>query len=114
MAPERWSDEKLETFYQEFRGHVDEFHEHLRNSDTERQQQHDLYVAIFRKEDPDAGSPPGLLQLTARINAQLHDISVWQDRQKTFLGGALFAITSVWFVLTEAGHKLLALLGAMK
>lgn len=112
--PARWNDDKIEALYQEFRDHVAEFREHVGAEAFEQRQQQELYEAVFRKGDVDTGAPPGLLQLTARISSQLHDIKVWQDRQKTFIGGMLFAVTSIWFVLTEAGHKLLALLGAVK
>jgi len=105
----RWSDDKLEEFHQEFLQHVNEFHEHIGNESFEQKQQQELHDAVFRKEDLDNQVTPGLLQLTARISSQLYAIQVWQDRQKTFVGGIIFAISAVWFFLTEAGHKLFEL-----
>lgn len=103
MPRERWSDAELEVFHQEFLKHV-------ADEEKERSQQQEIYDAIFRKGDPDRGIPPGLLITTATISAQLHDLRVWQDRQKTFIGGAAFAVTCMWLFLTEIGHKLLGLL----
>lgn len=98
----RWSDDKLQAFY-------DEFHDHTKSEEEEHGQQKELYEAVFRKEDKEIGTPPGLLQLTAQINAQLKEMKIWQDRQKTFVGGVIFAISAVWFVLTDVGHKIFVL-----
>ena len=103
MSEARWSDEKLEQFYGEFK-------EHKRLEEQEQRQSQEIYDAVFQKADPDTNTPPGLLQLTAQISRQLHEMCVWQDRQKTFVGGVVFACAAVWFVLTEAGHKFFALL----
>lgn len=98
----RWSDEKLSDFYAEFK-------EHKRLEELEQKQNQEIYDAVFQKADPDTNTPPGLLQATATISRQLHDMRVWQDRQKTFVGGAVFAVSALWFVLTEAGHRFIAL-----
>jgi hypothetical protein len=110
---ERWSDEKLELFHKEFITHVAEFHEHIGNESYEQQQQQELHDAVFRKEDKEENVPPGILQLIARISTQIHDMRVWQDRQKTFIGGVMFTVSAVWFFLTEAGHKLFQLWGKL-
>lgn len=95
----RWSDEKLEQFYQAFLEHVI----------TERDEQTDqraLHEAVFRKEDKDAGVPPGLIQLVVRMDARLDTIERFHFKQRTFIGGVLFAITSIWFFLTDVGPDL--------
>lgn len=98
-----WDDQKLEVFYQSFVTHVAE-------EQILRKHQQELYEAVFRKEDKDNNTSSGLLQLTVQISRQLNDMQLWQDRQKTFVGGVFFTVTAVWFFLTEAGHKLFALL----
>lgn len=102
----RFSDEKLQDFYSEFRAHVKEFQTHVGKEEQEHKQQQELHDAIFRKEDSDTNTPPGLLQLTMRINTQLSDMRKFQDRQKSFVGGVLFTVSSIWFFLTDAGQKL--------
>ena len=99
----RWSDEKLETFYQEFQKHLEEEHH-------EMAQQSELYAAIFQKEDKDTNTPPGILQLVARMSSDVRALKVAADRQKTFLGGVLFAFSAVGFFFTDTAHKLLTLL----
>lgn len=103
MPDHRWSDDRLEQFYREFM-------EHKRLEELEQKQNQEIYDAVFQKADPDTNTPPGLLQITAQISKQLHDIRVWQDRQKTFVGGVIFTCSATWFVLTEAGHKFFVLL----
>jgi len=103
----RWGDQALEKFHQEFIEHVAEFRTHIDNESFEQQQQQELHNAVFRKEDTEANIPPGLLQLTSRISMQLHSIQIWQDRQKTFVGGMIFAVSSFWFFLSDAGPKML-------
>lgn len=103
----RWSDDKLEKFYDDFlRHHTDE---------QKTQARHDeLYDAVFQQEDTSRNVPPGLLQLTSRISQQLHDMRVWQDRQKTFVGGAMFALSALWFILTDVGAKIVSFFHGMK
>ena len=103
----RWSDEKLDKFHQEFQIFAGKFDSHIGDESFEQQQQQELYNAVFRKEDTEANVPPGLLQLTSRISMQLHSIQIWQDRQKTFVGGMIFAVSSFWFFLSDAGPKML-------
>jgi len=103
MPEHRWSDERLEQFYRDFK-------DHALLEKLEQKQNQEIYDAVFQKADTDTNTPPGLLQSTAQIAKQLHDMRVWQDRQKTFVGGAIFACSAVWFVLTGAGQKLLVLL----
>lgn len=97
----RWSDNDLEQFLAQFIAHLEE------ESPMHRQQS-ELYAAVFRKEDKDSNTPPGLLQLTARISQQMEDMKVWQDRHKTFLGGAMFALSCLGFFFTDIGHKVMA------
>lgn len=84
--------------------------EQKRLEEQEQPQNQEIYDAVFQKADPGTNTPPGLLQLTAQISRPLHEMRVWQDRQNTFVGGAVFACASVEFVLTEAGYKFFALL----
>ena len=99
MNEKRWSDDKLEAFYQEFKK--------AQESDTkEKQQQEQLYQAIFRLEDKSLGVPPGLLQLTSQINVQLAEMQRWNEKQKTFAGGVVFTLSAVWFFITDVGHHL--------
>lgn len=99
----RWSDAELERFHAEFQDHD------LR--ERERLQRHDLlYTAVFRKEDLDEGTPPGLLQLCSRMAADLAEMKQANDRQKRFIGGVIFAFTSMAFFLTDSAHKLMEFL----
>ena len=89
----------------------DEFHElrklltdHL---EIEGTQQLALYNAVFQQEDKARNIPAGLLQQNARIAEQLREIQIWQDRQKTFIGGVTFAVTSVGFLLSSFGSDIL-------
>jgi len=103
MLDHRWSDERLEQFYGEFR-------EHKLNEALEQKQNQEIYDAVFQRADPDTNTPPGLLQATAQISKQLHDIAVRQDRQKIAVRTAIATCSAVWFVLTGAGQKFLMLL----
>lgn len=96
----RWSDMELESFHADFKRHVEE-------EIPMHMQQKALYEAIFRLEDKTIGQPPGLLQTVAQINEQMHEMRVWQDRQKTFVGGIVFAISAVSFFLTDSAHRLM-------
>lgn len=98
----RWSDKKLNEFH-------DEFLEHMKDEEEERKRQEEIHEALFRKEDKELGTPPGALQLMAQMNERLKAMEIKQDRQKSFVGGVLFAISSVWFFLTDAGQKLAVL-----
>lgn len=99
----RWSDDKLQQFYEEFQSHI-------RTETAEHRQQQELYDAVFRKADADTNTPPGLMQLTMQISVQLRDMRIWQDRQKTFVGGVMFALSAAWFFVTDLGHKLIGLI----
>jgi hypothetical protein len=103
---QRWSDTELERFHQEFRTHV-------ATEKQERDQQQELYEAVFRKEDKEANVPPGLLQMMSRMSDQMLEMQIWQDRQKTFIGGIVFTVSAVWFFLSDAGPKISALLKRM-
>lgn len=100
---ERWSDKQLEAFHQEFLNH--EAKEEVKHA-----QLTELYEAVFRKEDPDRGQPPGLLQLCARMSNDLTAMKIANDRQKRFIGGMVFAITSMGFFLTDTFHKIVEIL----
>lgn len=99
----RWSDAELEKFHSEFLKHDVEERARLVRHDQ-------LYEAVFRKEDPDTGTPPGLLQLCSRMSADVSAMKVANDRQKRFIGGVVFAFTSMAFFLTDSAHKLMELL----
>lgn len=96
----RWGDADLEKFHREFKDHIAE-------EDPMHRQQKELYDAVFREGDEKRGTPPGLLELTARIADELKDIRIWQDRQKTFVGGVVFTLSSVWFVLSDMGPRII-------
>jgi len=110
----RWSDDKLDEFHHDFQIFAGKFDAHIGDEAYEQKQQQELYAAVFQREDPEKNVPPGLLQMVSQVSKQMHDLKVWQDRQKTFIGGAVFAITSMWFFLTEIGHKLLQMIGVFK
>lgn len=95
----RWSDEKLEEFYQQFVAH-------RLQEEGDRQKQQDMYDALFRKEDADSNVAPGIVQLMVRTAEDVKVLRIAADRQKTFLGGVLFAITSLWFFFTDIGPEL--------
>lgn len=103
MPDHRWSDDRLEQFYGEFR-------EHKRLEELEQKQNQEIYDAVFQRADPDTNTPPGLLQATAQISKQIHDIAVRQDRQKIAVRTAIATCSAVWFLLTDAMHKFFALL----
>lgn len=102
----RWSDKELEAFHQEFL-------DHIAPENRAHAQQQDLYDAIFRLEDKDRGVPPGLMQITARIAASVEELQERDRRQRTFIGGVLFALGSLGFFLTDSAHKLIALLKSL-
>jgi hypothetical protein len=97
----RWSDEKLERFYQEF-------HDHLKTEADEKAQQNELHAAIFQKEDSDYNTPAGVLQLVTRMDARLKTMEVTADRQKRFIGGIVFTFTCLGFLFTDAAHRVMA------
>jgi hypothetical protein len=111
---DRWSDEKLDVFHHEFQDFTAKFDAHIGDESYEQRQQQELYAAVFQKADPDTNTPPGLLQMVTQVSRQMHSLQIWQDRQKTFIGGAFFAISALWFFLTEVGHKLLQIFGLFK
>lgn len=98
-APRRFTDDKLEEFYQEFL-------EHRRKGEVERRQQQEMYDALFRKEDPDCNVAPGIVQLMVRTAEDVKVLRIAADRQKTFIGGMLFAVTSIWFFFTDIGPEM--------
>ena len=97
---ERFSDSKLQDFYQEFR-------EHCLGEDKDREQQKALHEAVFRLENVDLGIPPGLLQLTRQISDHVLELRVRDDRRKTFIGGMIFTVSAVWVFLSGILPKLL-------
>lgn len=90
----------VEEFYQQFVAHC-------LQEDKDRQQQQAMYDALFRKEDPDSNVAPGIVQLMVRTAEDVKALRIAADRQKTFIGGMLFAITSLWFFFTDIGPELL-------
>lgn len=98
---ERFSDEKLAQFYREFQ-------EHVKPEEEVKEQQREIYDALFRKADPDTNISPGLIQLTTQVDARLRAMEITNDRQKRFIGGFLFAFTCVGFFFTDSAHKLMS------
>lgn len=96
----RWSDDKLETFHAEFL-------QHIRAEESEHRQQDEIYRALFQKADEDSNMPPGVIQLLGQMNVRLKKMETSSDRQKTFVGGVVFAFTCIGFFLTESAHKLM-------
>lgn len=94
MSGPRFSDAKLEEFHQEFI-------EHRKLEEKERQQQREMYEALFRQEDLGKNIGPGVVQLMVRLSDDVKALRVAADRQKTFIGGVLFAITSIWFFVSD-------------
>ena len=84
----RWSDERLERFYQHF-------HEHIEEEKIERRQQQEMYDALFRKGDPGMNVAPGIVQLMVQTSARVEKLCIAADRQKTFIGGAVAAVTTI-------------------
>lgn len=97
--PRRFADAQLEEFYQEFQAH-------LKREEDQRVQQQEMYDALFRKGDPDSNVAPGIVQLMVRTAEDVKVLRIAADRQKTFIGGMLFAVTSIWFFFTDIGPEL--------
>lgn len=92
----RWSDERLEQFYQNFTAHVDD-------EVKERKQQQEMYDALFRQGDPGRNVAPGVIQLMVQTATRVEKLCIAADRQKTFIGGVVAAIAAIWFVVTDIG-----------
>lgn len=95
----RFSDDALKDFHQEFL-------QHLEAEKMEREQQRQLFEAVFRQEDEAMGTPPGLLQMMSRMEKQLKTVQEWQSKQRTFISGVVFAVSSIGFLFTDTSHKL--------
>lgn len=100
---ERFSDDSLRQFYSEFQ-------KHCHDERMIQQKADEMYVAIFRKQDLELGSPPGILQSLSIISERLHAMEDLQTRHKTFIAGVAFAASAVWIFLTDIGVKLLSFL----
>lgn len=96
----RWSDDKLQKFY-------DDFTAHIATEKIEHQQQQALYTAVFQQEDREKNVPAGLLQMMSRIASQHQEMRIWQDRQKTFIGGIIFTVSALWFFISDLGPRIL-------
>lgn len=106
MTPEathrpRWSDDKLETFHTEFL-------DHIRDEEKEKHQQDEIYEALFRQEDKAKNISPGVIQLLTQVADRIEVMEIAADRQKRFLGGVMFAFSSIGFFFTDSAHKLFA------
>lgn len=95
----RFSDAKLEEFYQQFIAHC-------RTEERDRKQQQEMFDALFRQEDLSRNIAAGVVQLMVRTAGDVKALRIAADRQKTFIGGVLFAITAIWFLLTDVGPVL--------
>lgn len=98
----RWSDEKLQEFFEAFQ-------HHLKFEDEEKKQQQQIYDALFHKEDPDSNTGPGVVQLLGQINQRLSRLEATSASQKSFIGGAVFAVSCMAVFLTDSLQKLVAL-----
>lgn len=96
----RWSDERLETFHQEFRAHIEAEKE-------EMQQQAEVHRALFQRADPEANIPAGVIQLLSQLDARTRTMEIANDRQKRFVGGVLFAFSCMGFFFTDTAHKVM-------
>lgn len=103
MSETEWSKERLDKFYQEFQAHAEQ-------ERIEREQQHELHVAVFQKEDKESNTPAGVLQLLSRVDARLSSMEITADRQKNFIGGVFFAFAAVGFFFTDTAHRVLGFL----
>ncbi len=97
----RWSDDRLEQFYQHFQQHIEE-------ERTDRKQQQEMYDALFRKGDSDTNTAPGIVQLMVQTAGRVEKLCIAADRQKTFIGGVGAALVAVWFVVTDLGPAFVA------
>lgn len=97
----RWSDEKLQEFFESFQ-------HHLQFEEQEKKQQEQIYDALFHKEDPDNNTGPGIVQLLGQINQRLSRLENTATQQKSFLGGAIFAVSCMAVFLTDSLQKLVA------
>lgn len=97
-AGNRWSDERIETFYQEFRAHIAQ-------EGAEAAQQSEIHAALFQLEDRNRNVPPGVIQLLSQLNERTKEMEIVNDRQKRFIGGFLFAFTCIGFFFTDTAHK---------
>lgn len=95
----RWTDDMLEEFRNEFRAHV-------KKEDADQQQQQAMFDALFKREEDSLDGQPGLLQLMRQMHKQMKDMQIWQDRQKTFVGGIVFVIGSLGFLFTEQAARI--------
>lgn len=96
---QRWSDDQLEEFYREFKSH-------LKVEEQERRQQQEMYDAMFRQEDRAKNVAPGIVQLMVKTAGHVETLRIAADRQRTFIGGVLFALTAIWFFVTDVGPVL--------
>ena len=98
----RWSDSKLQEFYESFQRHQS-------FEDAQKTQQDQIFDALFHKEDPDSNIGPGVIQLLSQINARLTRLESTNQQQRTFVGGVLFACSCVAVFLTDSVSKLIQL-----
>lgn len=105
MTPEehapRFSDAKLQQFYEEFRGHI-------KDEEKEKHQQDDIYEALFRQGDKDKNINPGVIQLLMQVSDRIEAMEIAADRQKRFVGGVMFAFSCMGFFFTDSAHKIFA------
>lgn len=87
-----------------------DFEDHLEPERIQQKQSAEVHEALFRLEDKELGTPPGLLQLTQQLSARLRAIEIRDDRQRRFIGGIVFAVSSVTFVFSDTAHKLVDVL----
>jgi len=96
----RWSDDKLEDFYNDFQ-------DHLKAEFADRQQQQEMYDALFRKGDKSSNVAPGIVQLMVQTADSVETLRIAADRQKHFIGGTLAAIGAVWFFVSDVGPMII-------
>lgn len=87
-----------------------EFNEHLKPEQNNAKKLDEVYEALFRLEDTNKNIGPGLIQIVHRLDGQINKLVEQNRRQHTFVGGMLFAFTSVWLFITDWGAKAMSLL----
>lgn len=97
----RWSDDRLEDFYREFSAHI-------KQEEAQSTQQSEIHRALFQRADPEANTPPGVIQLLSQLDTRTRTMEIANDRQKRFVGGVLFAFSCMGFFFTDTAHKVLA------
>lgn len=87
-----------------------DFLKHCEDEESWRKKNCEIYEALFRIEDPSKGIAPGLFESMSSVNDRLRRIEDENKKHRTFAAGVAFAISGVWFFLTDFWAKLISLL----